>query len=169
MAMTPYDPLDDVSRDPFTGMMSLRQMMNRLFDDTLMSTRRLEPFRQLVPIDVQESEDNYVIEASLPGIKPEEVEVTANDNMLTIHATRKHEEEKTAEKGTRYVRRERYEGEMYRTVALPSSIDAGKVDATYEHGVLIVTVPKIAPVKPTQIPVKGTSESKTSPGTSTTH
>ena len=169
MAMTPYDPFDEVSRDPFTGLVSLRQMMNRLFDDNLMTPRYLEPFRQLVPIDLRESETEYVIVASLPGIKPEEVEVTANDNLLTIHATRKHQEEKSS----RYVRRERYEGEMFRTVALPSAIDASKVSASYEHGVLTVTVPKIAPVKPTQIPIqvnKGTTEPKAvGSGTTTTH
>ena len=134
MAMTPYDPFDEVSRDPFTVPVSLRQMMNRLFEDNLMTPRSLEPFRQLVPIDLRESETEYVIEASLPGIKPEEVEVTANDNLLTIHATRKHAEEKKSEKSGRYVRRERYEGEMFRTVALPSAIDASKVSAAYEHG-----------------------------------
>jgi len=169
MAMTPYDPFDEVSRDPFTGMMSLRQMMNRLFDDTLMSTRRFEPFRQLVPIDLRESENEYIIEASLPGIKPDEVEVTTNDNVLTIHATSKHEEEKTSGQGSHYVHRERYEGEMYRTVALPSAIDASKVSAAYEHGVLTVTVPKVAPVQPTKIPIKGTAQPKTTPETPTSH
>ena len=168
MAMTPFDPFDEVMGEPFTGLMSLRQAMNRLFEDNFITSTNLDPFRQLVPVDLRETETEYVIEASLPGIKPEEMQITATDNLLTIRATREQEEKKTGKKG-QYMRRERYEGELRRTVSLPSPIDASKVTATYEHGVLTVSVPKTAQVKPAQIPVKvkGQSESAALPTTPT--
>lgn len=152
MAMTPYDPFDDVMGEPYTGLMSLRQAMSRLFEESFLTPRYLEPFRQLVPIDLRETPTEYVVEASLPGIKPEEMQITANDDMLTIRAIRK-QEEKT-EKTRQYVRRERYEGEMSRSIRLPGPIDAGKVSATYEHGVLTLTVPKTGKSGPAQIPVQ---------------
>jgi HSP20 family protein len=146
--------------------------MNRLFEESFLQPRYLEPFRHLVPIDLRETPSEYVIEASIPGIKPEEMEITATDNVLMIRATRK-QEEKT-EKTRQYVRRERYEGEMSRSIRLPGPIDASKVNATYEHGVLTVTVPKTGKSGPAQIPVqiKESGEAKKlggQSGTSTTH
>jgi HSP20 family protein len=96
----------------------------------------------------------------VPGIKPEEMQITATDNVLTIHATRK-QEQKT-EKTGQYVRRERYEGEMSRSIRLPGPIDTEKVSATYEHGVLTLTVPKIGRPGTAKIPIqiKGSDEQK---------
>lgn len=143
-----------VPRDPFEAMMPLREAINRMFEESFVWPR-FELFTgRFFPIDISETEDKqqYVIEASLPGIKPEEMQITAEGDTLTIRVARKVEEEKK-EKGT-YVRRERYEGEMTRTVSLPTAIDADKVQATYEHGVLTLRVPKAEGVKPKQIPVK---------------
>jgi len=78
-------------------------------------------------------------------------QITAEGGQLSIHAAKK--QEKQEEKGG-YVRHERYEGEMTRVVTLPGPIDASKVEATYEHGVLTVRVPKAEGAKPKQIPVK---------------
>jgi HSP20 family protein len=105
------------------------------------------------PIDIRESEDKkqYIIESSLPGVKPEEIQITAEDNLITIRAVRKAEEKKEKEN---YVRHERYEGEMSRTIALPARIDADKVQATFENGVLTLQIPKAEGTKTKQIPVK---------------
>ncbi|MGO8946108.1 MAG: Hsp20/alpha crystallin family protein [Ktedonobacterales bacterium] len=153
MAMTPFDPFDEVTGEPITGLMSLRAAMNRLFEDSFISPKYLDPFRRPIPVDLRETETEYVIEASVPGIQPEEIQITATDNLLTLRANRRQEEEKTGMKG-QYVRRERYEGELSRTVSLPAPIDASKVTATYEHGVLTISVPKTEEVKPAEIPVK---------------
>jgi len=105
------------------------------------------------PLDIYESEDkqHYVVEASVSGFKPEDIQITAEGNTLTIHAAKK--AEKKEEKGA-YVRRERYEGEMSRSVTLPSAIDARKVEATYEHSVLSLRIPIAEEAKPKHIPVK---------------
>jgi HSP20 family protein len=166
MALTPFDPFDpfdDVLGEPFTGMISLRQAMNRLFEDSFIGPKSLEPFRRSVPIDVRETESEFVIEASLPGIKPSEIQVTVKENVLTIRATRK-QEGKTEKEG-QYRRRETYEGEMTRSIGLSGAVDATKVSAVYEHGVLTVTVPKTPEIKPAEvmIQVKGAEETKELP------
>ena len=143
-----------VPRDPFEALMPLREAINRMFEESFVWPR-FELFTgRFFPIDISETEDKqqYVIEASLPGIKPEEMQITAEGDTLTIRVARKVEEEKKG-KGT-YVRRERYEGEMSRTISLPTEIDADKVQATYERGVLTLRVPKAEGVKPKQIPVQ---------------
>ena len=143
-----------VPRDPFEALMPLREAINRMFEESFVWPRFEFFTGRFFPIDISETEDKqqYVIEASLPGIKPEELQITAEGDTLTIRVSRKGEQEKK-EKGT-YVRRERYEGEMSRTISLPTPIDADKVQATYERGVLTLRVPKAEGVKPKQIPIQ---------------
>ncbi len=141
-------------KDPFDALMPLRDAVNRLFEDSFVWPGRLEVFTgRTFPVDVYETKDQqgYVIEASLPGVKPEDISITAMGDTLTIHYGTKGEEK--VEKPN-YVRRERYEGEMTRTITLPTHIVPEKVQATYEHGVLKLQVPKSEEVKPKQIPVK---------------
>ncbi len=78
-------------------------------------------------------------------------EETALGDTLTIHAAQKHEEKKETKS---YVRRERYEGEISRTIALPTAVEPEKVEATYEHGILTLHVPKAEEAKAKQIPVR---------------
>jgi HSP20 family protein len=142
-----------IPRDPFEALTPLREAMNRLLEESFVGPRFEFLTPRTFPLDVYESEDKqqYVVEASVSGFKPEEIQIMAEGNTLTIRAAKK--EEKKEEKGS-YVRRERYAGEMSRSVTLPSAIDASKVEATYEHGVLTVRVPKAEGAKPKQIPVK---------------
>jgi HSP20 family protein len=87
----------------------------------------------------------------MAGFKPEELEITSSGDTITIRAAKK-AEEKTEKAG--YIRRERYVGEMVRTVTLPSHIDADKIQASYDQGVLMLRIPKAEEAKPKQIPVK---------------
>lgn len=87
----------------------------------------------------------------MAGFKPEEIQITSSGDTVTIHAARK-EEARREQAG--YVRRERYAGEMSRTVTLPAHINADKIQATCEQGVLTLTIPKAAEAKPKQIPIK---------------
>jgi HSP20 family protein len=135
------------------ALLPLREAMNRLFEESFVGPR-FEFFTvRAFPLDIYESEDKqqYVVEASVSGFKPEDIQITAEGNTLMIRAAKK--EETKTEKGA-YVRRERYEGEMSRSVTLPSAIDASKVEATYEHGVLSLRIPKAEGAKPKKIPVK---------------
>lgn len=138
---------------PFESFAPLREVMNRLLEESFVWPARLETaYGRVFPLDVYEDESSYVIEATLPGVKPDNLQISATDTGITIHATVKSEEHDT-QKGA-YVRRERYEGEMTRSVTLGAPIDASKVSATYEHGVLKLTVPKAEIGKPKQIQVQ---------------
>jgi HSP20 family protein len=142
-----------IRRDPFEALMPLREAMYRLFEDSFVGPRFDLVFGRTFPLDVYETEDKqrYIVEAPLPGFKPEEIEVTAEGDTLTIRAAKK--EEKKTERGA-YVRHERYEGEMSRTITLPTVIAPDKVEATYEHGILKLYIPKTAEAKPKQIPIQ---------------
>ncbi len=150
-----------VPRDPFETLTPLRDAVGRLFEESFVRPR-FELFAgQVFPVDIRETEDKqqYVLEASLPGVKPEDIQVTAEGDTITIRATSKMEKEKKG-KGT-YVRREHYEGEVSRTITLPTLIDASKVQASYEQGVLMLQVPKSEGTKPKQIPIKVKQEAGT--------
>ena len=141
-------------KDPSEAFMPLRQAMDRLFEESFLWPPRFALLTgRSFPLDIYESKDEkeYVVEASLPGIKPEEIEITALGDTLTIAYITKDEEKVEKPK---YVRRERYEGEMTRTLTLPTEIDPEKVVATYEHGVLTLHIPKTEAAKPKQIPIK---------------
>ena len=94
-----------------------------------------------------------MVEASLPGIKPSEIQVTVTENVLNIRASRE-QEEKAEKDGSSYERRERYVGELSRCIGLPGPVDASRVSAVYEHGVLTVTVPKTTQIKPAEITIQ---------------
>jgi len=147
--------------EPFDGLTPLREAMNQLFEGSFVGLSRFEPFGRMFPMDVLEKDGEYVIEASLPGVKPEQVQVTATDTALTIRTSvqAKEEEEKKGNEGA-YVRRERYTGEINRTIALPLPIDPDKVTATYAHGVLTLQVPKAPKALPKQIPVQVTEKAE---------
>jgi len=153
--------------DPFREMMSLRRAMDRLFDSALFSTGwDLEADSGLgLSLDVVEHEDEYLVKASLPGVKLEDVELTFMDNTLTIKGEIKAEEES---KEHRYHLRERRYGSFQRSVTLPSGIDADKIEADYDAGVLTVHLPKLEEVKPKRITIGGSRqpviEAKTSNG-----
>ena len=141
-----------ILRDPFEAMTPLREAMNRLFEESFIGPRFEFLTPRTFPVDIYESEDklHYVIEAALPGFKPEELHITAVGDTLTISAVKKEEK---LEKEL-YVRRERYAGEMTRTFTLPFVVDVGKIEAFFEHGVLKLYIPKAEEVKPMEIPIK---------------
>jgi HSP20 family protein len=127
--------------------------MNRLFEESFIGPRFEFFTSRTFPLDVYETPDRqqYIVEAALPGLKPEEIQITAEGNTLTIHAAKKGEEK--VEKGN-YVRREFFVGEMSRSVTLPTPIDANRVEASYENGILSVRASKAAGAQPKQIPIK---------------
>ena len=140
-------------RDPFEATMPLREAMNRLFEEGFLGPRFEFLTPRTFPVDMYESEDQryYVIEAALPGFKPEELHITAVGDTLTIAAIKKEEEKLEKEL---YVRRERYMGEMTRTFTLPTVVDVEKIEAVFEYGVLKLFIPKAEEVKPKEIPIK---------------
>ncbi len=93
-----------------------------------------------IPLDAYEEGDNLVVRASLPGVNPEDIDVTVEDRSLTISGSTK-VDEKREEDG--YLLRERRTGSFYRTVRLPETVDANKGEPHYENGILTITLPKV--------------------------
>jgi HSP20 family protein len=104
-------------------------------------------------LDVAEDADAYTVKASVPGINPDDIEITLTDNVLTIKGETKTEREN---KETNWHVRERRYGSFMRSVTLPATVDADKVEATNEHGVLTLRLPKAETVKPKRISIKNT-------------
>ncbi|HFQ93715.1 MAG TPA: Hsp20/alpha crystallin family protein [Anaerolineae bacterium] len=139
--------------NPIREMMALRNEMDRLFDTALdyPALRWEEATTWGLPLDVAENDDAYIVKASVPGINPENLDITLSDNVLTIKG--EFEEDKEIEE-EQYQIRERRMGSFARSVTLPVAVVADKVEATYEDGVLTLTVPKAEEVKPRHIQIK---------------
>lgn len=102
------------------------------------------PTRDRPAIDLEERDDTYVLRADLPGFTKDDIEVRAVDDTLVIDADRDETEDET---DANYVRRERHRHSMARRVTFSEPIDAENVDASMRHGVLTVTIPKVAAVE----------------------
>jgi HSP20 family protein len=101
-------------------------------------------------VDVFEKDDKFVVKAELPGMKEEDIDVSVVGDTLTVKGEKKTESEVKEEN---YYRCERSYGSFYRSIPLPSTVDASKIKADFEDGVLEVTLPKTAEVKPKKIAV----------------
>jgi HSP20 family protein len=139
--------------DPFDALMPLREAVNHLFEESFVGPRFELVTRKSFPINVYETPDQkqLVVEAAVPGVKPEQIHVQVEGDVLTIRASLK--QEQATEKGA-YVRREITQSEMCRTITLPASVNVESIEATYEHGVLMLRMPKVAAAQPKQIPIK---------------
>ena len=101
-------------------------------------------------IDVYEKDNKVILKAELPGMKEEDIDVSVDGDMLNIKGEKNTESEVKEEN---YYQRESSYGSFFRSIPIPSSIDASKISADYEDGVLQVTMPKIDGVKPKKVPV----------------
>jgi HSP20 family protein len=144
--------------EPFREMMSLRQAMDQLFDDSFVRIPHLRGDGLWgLPIDMYQTKDDLVVKATLPGVKPEEVDISITDNTLTIKGEHKEEQET---KEDDYLYRERYYGAFNRSVAIPVKVKGEKAEATFEEGVLTLTIPKADEIKPRQVKIKPKSAAK---------
>jgi HSP20 family protein len=137
---------------PLRDMLSMRTAMDRFFDDDF------RPFHWLsggfegpaLPLDVTADADSVTIEAALPGIKPEDVDITVENGTVTISG--KTAEERKGEEGS-YVLQEIRRGSFSRTVTLPNGLEPDKARATFENGILRLAIPKAEQLKPRQIKI----------------
>jgi len=146
--------------EPTRELQTMRSLMDRFFDEPFFTAPQLWSQRGEnfpLPLDLIEEEGQYIVKASMPGVNPEDTEITLADNILTIKGESKHESEND---GSSYHVRERRFGNFMRQLTLPMSVDAEQVEATYENGVLTLRLPKTEAVKPKKISVKNTVEAK---------
>jgi HSP20 family protein len=147
-----------VKHETFEPMTPLREVMNRLLEESMVGLGRIEPWFSggVFPVDLLETEDAYSVEAALPGFKPDEIEVTALGDTLTIrahHEEREAPRDKKSGKESVYLRRERSSGAYIRVIELPMVLDPKKITAAYEHGLLTLRIPKTEREKATVIPI----------------
>ena len=140
--------------EPFRDLMTLREAMDRLFEESFVRPRRewLAPAEGTLALDVYETEDSVVVKTAVPGVTPDDIDISISGNTLSISGEAKSEEEVTEEN---YIRRERRYGSFSRSIALPEGLDAEKVDATFEDGLLTLTIPKAPEAKAKVIKIKG--------------
>jgi HSP20 family protein len=139
--------------DPFREMATLQRAMNRLLDDQSVGFRGWgegNDFNNTLPLDVSESEEAFIVKASIPGIDPDDLEIHLHDNILTIKGESSFEDE---EETQQYHLRERHFGSFMRSIALPTAIDRDEIGATCENGVLTLHLPKSQESKPRRISI----------------
>jgi HSP20 family protein len=137
--------------DPLRDAVTLREAMDRLFEDTWVPARRRAEGSERVyrlPLDAYVTPDEIVITANMPGVKPEDVEITLEGDTLTIKAERPAPLENVS-----YALQERPYGRYQRTLSINVPVDADKAEAKFENGLLTLTVPKSEAVKPKTIQV----------------
>jgi len=137
--------------EPFREMMSFREAMDRLFDEAF--TRPLTLFETWSAplIDMYETENDVVVKAVLPGIRPDDLNISIAGDVLTIRGEVK--EEKEVEDATYHLRERRY-GSLARSIPLPTAVNADKAKAEFDNGILTLTIPKAEEVRPKVIKVK---------------
>ncbi|HEX6543922.1 MAG TPA: Hsp20/alpha crystallin family protein [Ktedonobacterales bacterium] len=143
--------------DPWRDMASMREAMERMIQENFLRPAGsiIPAVRGMVPLDVVEKDDAFEVRASLPGIKPEDVQITVQGDTLTIRGETKAEQERKEEN---WLLRERRSGSVYRSITLPSALDADRATARFEQGVLILDIPKSEKAKAKQIPLSTSAQ-----------
>lgn len=137
--------------EPAREMMTLREAMDRLFDDAFTRPLSLGTAWQAPAIDMYQTEDEVVVKAALPGMKADQVQISVTGDVLTLRGESQHESEESGK--TYHIREQRY-GAFERSLMLPTQVESGKAQAEFENGVLTITLPKAELVKPKTINVK---------------
>jgi HSP20 family protein len=144
--------------EPFREFATLQDRINRVFRDSYSGAGQDDSLTtsSFAPaVDVYEDEHKVTLKIEVPGIDEKDIDVRVENNMLTVHGERKIEKE---EKEENYRRVERQYGSFTRTFTLPTTVDNDHVSATYDKGVLKISLPKKAEAKPKQIKVNVGSE-----------
>ena len=140
--------------EPFRDIVTLRDAMDRLFDQSYIRPAGGESSDERVfrlPLDAYNTEDAVVVEASLPGVERDSVDIALDGDTLTIRAVVAAPPEEERE----YAIRERFYGTLQRSLTLNVPVDAGKAVADFENGVLTLRMPKAEAAKPRKIAIQG--------------
>jgi HSP20 family protein len=141
--------------DPFQEMLNLRRTVDRLFDNVGTDREWAQPTLWGLAVDVIENKDEFIIKASVPGINPQDLEVSYTDDILTIKGEIKSENEV---KEDQYHLRERRYGSFSRSISLPTKVKGDAIEASCQNGVLSLRLPKAEEVKPKRIAIKAVDQ-----------
>ena len=137
--------------EPMREMMTLREAMNHLFDDAFTRPLSISAVSAMPAIDLYQTDDEIVVKAALPGIKPDEVQISVTGDVLTLRGEFKRQEEQ--KEATWHIREQR-SGIFERSVMLPTEVQTDKSKADFENGILTISLPKAEAVKPRTISIK---------------
>ena len=150
--------------DPWNEFVSLRDAMNNLLEESFVSRPRGEsapPAQQSaaagtsgLALDIREGQDAFEVVASVPGVSPDDVEITVIGDRLRISGERRDDSE-GRDPNSRWILRERRFGSFERSVTLPAAVKPESASAEFRDGVLTITLPKADEARPRSIPVKG--------------
>lgn len=155
--------------DPWSDLFNLQNEMSRWVNEVFGGSAGLAPTTGRLtagvapmahlPLDIRQTDKEFILEASVPGFTPEEVEVTADQGVLTVRG--EHKLDQSEKEGT-YLRRERGQYSFMRQLTLPADVKEGEITATFTNGVLKVHLPRVETVPPRRIPVSALeTETKT--------
>ena len=154
--------------DPFREALSLRNAIDQLFSQSFVSPSWYSGSSQgIAPMNVHETENGYRVDVSLPGVKPEDIDLTIHQNTLTVKGQYNYENRPEQQQGQQqgqknWLIREISSGSFERTISFPRPIDPEKIETRYENGILTVNVPVSEASRPKKISVKGSqSQPKT--------
>ncbi len=141
--------------DPFRDMVAMRNQMDQVMNEWLKASGTMEngdhASAMRLALDIVENENAFVVKASVPGLNPEDLDISFAENTLTVQGEIR---EETTNASDRFHLRERRFGHFTRSVNLPVGVKADDIDAQYENGVLVLTLPKAEETKPRKISVR---------------
>jgi HSP20 family protein len=137
--------------EPMREMITLREAMDRLFNDAFTPSVGSAAGWQVPAVDLYQTDDEVVVKAALPGLKADDVQISITGEMLTLKGEFRQADEK--QEKAYHLREQRY-GVFERTFALPTEVTADRAKAEFENGILTITLPKAEEVKPKMITVK---------------
>jgi HSP20 family protein len=143
--------------DPYKDLMSLRERFDRFFEDLLPAERELFEGEWSPRADIRETEKAMVIDAELPGVQDKDIDISVQGNTLILRGEREREKDTKKEN---YHRIERSYGSFYRSFMLPSYVDFNRIEAKHVDGLLRITIPKKAELKPKKVKVLPRTEAK---------
>jgi HSP20 family protein len=141
----------------------LRDAVNQLLEESFVPSRGTRSTNATLtvrplPLDVYATPDEAVVIAVLPGVNPRDLEVTVNQNVVTLGGTVPTATESEQDKQVTWYLHELWHGPFRRSVTLPFEVDASKADATFENGIVRITLPKAERARPHKIAIKGASQ-----------
>lgn len=137
-------------RDPLRDLVSLREAMDQLFEESIVRPRTGAMASRGMPVDMYETEEAVVVKTAIPGVDPEDIDIGISGETLTIKGEITKEED--VEEGD-YVCRERHYGAFSRTLTVPVSVEADEAEAEFEDGILTLMLPKAEELRPKTIKV----------------
>lgn len=141
------------NRYPVREFVTMQDSMNRLFSNIFTPTAEDGTLVAAPTIDMKEKENELSIRVTLPGVNPEDVDLSVNENVLTVKAKIEESKEESDEKSVFHLRENTF-ASYYREIRLPFEVDADKAEADYRNGILTITLPKAEIVKPKSIAIK---------------